>query len=98
MSLVNCTRWNLQSMARASACPKVVLPTPGTPSIRRCPRAKMLTSARRTTSSLPRITRRMAFSSSAALWDTAMAVSGDIRSILLGSGELGGVTGVTVGQ
>src|ERR1022692_973579 len=65
-------------MARASACPSVVLPTPGTPSISRCPRAKMLTSARRTTSSFPRITRRRAFSSSAALWDTAVAVSRDI--------------------
>src|SRR5208283_1654276 len=75
-------------MARARACPSVVLPTPGTPSMSRCPRAKIETRARRTTSSLPRITRRRAFSSSAALletalWDTALAVSGDILSILL---------------
>src|SRR5215469_3738407 len=65
-------------MARARACPSVVLPTPGTPSISRCPRARMLTNARRTTSSLPRITRRSEFSRSAALWETATAVSGDI--------------------
>src|SRR5215467_2949314 len=65
-------------MARARACPSVVLPTPGTPSMSRCPRAKMLTRARRTTSSLPRITRRRAFSNSTALVDTARAVSGDI--------------------
>ena len=70
-------------MARAKACPSVVLPTPGTPSISRWPRAKMLTRARRTTSSLPRITRRSAFSSSAAFWETAITVSGDIVGILL---------------
>src|SRR5579864_8232394 len=82
-------------MARASACARVVLPTPGTPSMSRCPRARMLTSARRTTSSLPRITRRNAFSSSIALWDTAIAVSGDIGSILLSASEMEGVTDVT---
>src|SRR5215469_2352851 len=82
-------------MARARACPRVVLPTPGTPSISRCPRAKMLTSARRTTSSLPRMMRRRAFSSSAALLDTAIAVSGDIRLILIYRTENGGVTVVT---
>src|SRR5579864_9434480 len=79
-------------MARARACPSVVLPTPGTPSMSRCPRAKMLTSARRTTSSLPRITRRRAFSSSTALVDTAMAVSGDILWILLSALVDEGVT------
>src|SRR6266849_1190408 len=82
-------------MARARACPSVVLPTPGTPSMSKCPRAKTLTSASRTTSSLPRITRRRAFSSSAALWDTAMAVSGDIQSILLSGFGRAGVTYVT---
>src|SRR6185312_9304651 len=49
-------------MARASACASVVLPTPGTPSISRCPRASTDTIARRTTSSLPRITLRSAAS------------------------------------
>src|SRR6202048_91249 len=70
-------------MAQAKACPSVVLPTPGTPSIKRCPRAKMLTSASRTTSSFPRITRRSAPSSCSALCDAAIAVSGDIEWILL---------------
>src|SRR5580704_1408240 len=40
-------------MARERAWPSVVLPTPGTPSMSRCPRAKMLTRARRTTSPFP---------------------------------------------
>src|ERR1700724_2608479 len=70
-------------MAQAKACPSVVLPTPGTPSIKRCPRAKILASARRTTSSFPRITRRSARSSCSALCDAAIAVSGDIEWILL---------------
>src|ERR1700722_2066655 len=81
-------------MARANACPSVVFPTPGTPSINKCPRAKMLTSASRTTSSLPRITRQSAFSRSAAFCDTATAVSGDIGWILLSGMRSAGVTDV----
>ena len=69
----------LQSRARARAWPSVVLPTPGTPSISRWPRAKIETSARRTTSSLPRMTLRSAVSSCTARWEAAVAVSGDIR-------------------
>src|SRR5581483_4116210 len=66
MSLVNWTRWKLHSSARAIACPSVVLPTPGTPSMSRWPRAKIETSARRTTSSFPRMIVRSALSSCAA--------------------------------
>src|SRR5216684_2772531 len=76
-------------MAQAKACPSVVLPTPGTPSIKRCPRAKMLTSASRTTSSFPRITRRRACSSCSALCDATIAVSGDIEWILLSGADAG---------
>src|SRR6478609_7946676 len=66
-------------MARARAWPRVVLPTPGTPSISKCPRASTETKARRTTSSLPRITLRSAFSSCVARRDAAIAVSADIE-------------------
>src|SRR5580698_4304149 len=90
-------------MARERAWPSVVLPTPGTPSMSRCPRAKMLTRARRTTSSLPRITRRSAFSNSAAFWkmatcDGALAISGDIvfdSTIALRGGGVTGVLGTS---
>jgi hypothetical protein len=44
---------------------------------------------------LPRITRRRAFSSSAALVEIAMAVSGNIVWILLSASAHGGVTYVT---
>src|SRR5882724_8550231 len=71
-------------MTRAKACAKVVLPTPGTPSSNRCPRAKIETSAKRTTSSLPRMTERKALSN----WPTRVArpaaVLGDIAAILAG--------------
>src|ERR1017187_3118169 len=83
MSLVNWIRWKVQSMARARAWPSVVLPTPGTPSISRWPLAKMETRARRRTSSLPRMTRRRLFSSSAARREAATRVSGAIVAILL---------------
>src|SRR5215470_4066271 len=59
-------RWKLQSSARASACASVVFPTPGTPSISRCPWASTETSARRMTSSLPRIMVRNELSSAVA--------------------------------
>ena len=55
MSLVNCRRWKRQATARASAWASVVLPTPGTSSISRWPRASRQTSESRTTSGLPRI-------------------------------------------
>src|SRR5580698_5455695 len=48
-------RWKEQRNERASACAKVVLPTPGTSSISRWPRASRQTIDRRTTSGLPRI-------------------------------------------
>jgi len=53
-------RWKVQLSARASACASVVLPTPGTSSIRRWPPASSATMARRTASGLPRMTRSMA--------------------------------------
>src|SRR5208282_5567415 len=83
ISLVNWMRWKVQSMARASAWPSVVLPTPGTPSISKWPLAKIETKARRRTSSFPRITRRRLFSSSAARREVATRVSGAIVGILL---------------
>src|SRR5438270_3112497 len=55
MSLVNWSRWKLHCTERAKACASVVLPTPGTSSIKRCPRARAHTSDSRTTSGLPRI-------------------------------------------
>src|SRR5262249_4120527 len=79
MSLVNCTRWKLQSRARARAWPSVVFPTPGTPSINKCPRAKIQTRASLRTSSLPRITLRSEDSNCAARVEAAAAVSGDIE-------------------
>ena len=67
-----------------SGQPTLILPTPGTPSISRWPRARMGTSARRMMSSFPRMTVRRAFSSRVARWvAVAVAVSGDIPSILL---------------
>ena len=66
MSLVNCRRWKVQSRARAMAWASVVLPTPGTPSISRWPRASTETSASRSTSSLPRIIVRRDCSMAAA--------------------------------
>src|SRR4051812_1481171 len=73
MSAVNCTRWKSTSRARAIVCAKVVLPTPGTPSMRRCPRAKRQTSERRTTLSWPRMMERSVFSKMAARDETRRA-------------------------
>src|SRR5579872_5792512 len=55
MSEVNCKRWKLESTLRASACAKVVLPTPGTSSISKCPRASRQASDSRNTSGFPRM-------------------------------------------
>src|SRR5580658_8161275 len=55
MSLVNCSRWKPQATARANAWASVVLPTPGTSSISRCPRASKQTIESRTTSGFPRM-------------------------------------------
>ena len=57
MSLVNWMRWKPLSRLWASVWARVVLPTPGTSSISRCPRASRHTTAKRSTSALPRITR-----------------------------------------
>src|SRR5580700_8092438 len=64
MSLVNCKRWKPQATARAKDCASVVLPTPGTSSISRWPRANRQTSESRTTSGFPRIADCTALSSS----------------------------------
>src|SRR5216683_1220343 len=53
MSEVNWMRWNEAPIERASAAASVVLPTPGTSSISRWPRATRPMTASRTTSGLP---------------------------------------------
>src|SRR5258705_568129 len=57
MSEVNWMRWKEAPMDRASAEASVVLPTPGTSSISRCPRATRPMMASRTTSGLPNSAR-----------------------------------------
>ena len=56
---VNWMRRTEQSMERARALASIVLPTPGTSSIRRWPSASRAMRARRTTSVLPSMTRSM---------------------------------------
>src|SRR5438128_1580572 len=53
---VNCTRLNSASNERARALANVVLPTPGTSSMRMCPPPSSAVSRSRMTSGLPRIT------------------------------------------
>src|SRR5438094_8251660 len=53
MSEVNWMRWKPPPMERANAAASVVLPTPGTSSISRCPRASRPMTASRMTSGLP---------------------------------------------
>src|SRR5271157_1807374 len=67
MSLVNCSRWKRPETELASAWARVVLPTPGTSSMSRWPRASKQTRDRRTTSVLPRSAVPRADSSSASL-------------------------------
>src|SRR5580658_9098982 len=55
MSEVNCKRWKLDRTLRAKAWARVVLPTPGTSSINKWPRASRQASDRRNTSAFPRI-------------------------------------------
>ena len=56
---VNWMRRTLQSMLRASDFDSIVLPTPGTSSMSRCPSASSTTSVAETTSRLPSMTRSM---------------------------------------
>src|ERR671912_256222 len=56
---VNWMRRTEQSIERARALASIVLPTPGTSSMSRCPSASRATRARRTTSVLPSMTRSM---------------------------------------
>src|SRR6266850_1296243 len=73
MSEVNWMRWKPPPMERASAAARVVLPTPGTSSISRCPRASRPMIARRMTSGLP--TRTCAtLSSSRRIRSSASAI------------------------
>src|SRR5580658_5431167 len=55
MSEVNWRRWKLDRTLRASAWASVVLPTPGTSSINKWPRASRQARDRRSTSALPTI-------------------------------------------
>ena len=55
-SAVNCTREKARPKVRASACARVVLPTPGTSSISRCPPASRQATLPSTWALLPTIT------------------------------------------
>src|SRR5437868_6017148 len=67
ISLVNWSRWNVQETERASAWARVVLPTPGTSSMSKWPRASRHTSDRLTASGFPRRAELSMVSSSASL-------------------------------
>ena len=54
---VNWIRRTVRSIERASALLSMVLPTPGTSSMSRCPSASRTTTAARATSGLPSMTR-----------------------------------------
>src|SRR6266446_6024938 len=83
MSEVNWSRWKLESTLRASACASVVLPTPGTSSISRCPRASRQASERRRTSDLPRIASPRTSSISDSLESGPGGVYKDSRTIVM---------------
>src|SRR5712691_3152754 len=83
MSEVNWRLWKLESTLRASACASVVLPTPGTSSISRCPRASRQASDRRSTSDLPRIASPSTSSISDSLESGTGGVYKDSRTILM---------------
>src|SRR5262250_2707875 len=63
MSDVNWILWHPAPIERASAAANVVLPTPGTSSMRRCPRARSPTTAKRTEPLFPTSARLMLSSS-----------------------------------
>src|SRR5438876_3079665 len=87
MSLVNCRRWKVHDMDRAMACASVVLPTPGTSSMSRCPQASRHTSERLTASGFPRNAEPSMVSSSLSLASGASTVSRvGIIAILLNDG------------
>jgi hypothetical protein len=50
---VNCTRFQVQSIEAASALARLVLPTPGTSSMSRCPSASKHMTARSIAARLP---------------------------------------------
>src|SRR5271163_1037541 len=76
-------RWNEQRKERARACASVVLPTPGTSSISRCPRASSVVRASWMTSSLPFTTRVIARRSSARRVLALLVVVCNSRGLLL---------------
>ena len=57
---VNWTRWTVPSMARASDLASIVLPTPGTSSMSRCPSASSTARVSRIASGFPSITDSIA--------------------------------------
>src|SRR5712692_984615 len=67
-------RWNEQWKEFASACASVVLPTPGTSSISRCPLDSSATIERRMTSSLPRMTREIELCNCAIWFAVAVVI------------------------
>src|SRR5712671_3060330 len=83
MSEVNCKRWKFEWTLRARACASVVLPTPGTSSISRCPRARRQASDRRSTSDLPRIASPSTSSISDSLESGTGGVYKDSRTIVM---------------
>src|SRR6266516_7471693 len=78
-----------QSMDRASALASLVLPTPGTSSMSRCPSASMTARASRTVAVLPSITRSMLSTMAPVPAENSGADSGPPKS----SAVLGIVTG-----
>src|SRR2546425_7969352 len=71
-SLVNWIRRKEQPRERARLWASVVFPTPGTSSIRRCPRANRATAAISTTAGLPLMTRSMLLLRAWILWPASI--------------------------
>src|SRR6478752_3980217 len=82
-SLVNCTRCQASPSTCASACASVVLPTPGTSSISRWPRASRQARHRRICAGLPRITVSSVSSARAPLEQRPVALK---EGLVLGTG------------
>src|ERR1700693_5756141 len=76
-------RWNEQRNERARACARVVLPTPGTSSISKWPRARSVVSASWMTSSLPFTTPEIERRSPASRVLAVVVVDCNSRGLLL---------------
>ena len=83
---VNCSRRKEQSIERAMALASIVLPTPGTSSINRCPSATRATRARRISACLPRTTFSTLFSMSWKRWAKRCQSCGRSRTSTITSG------------